>query len=82
MPAVAHTVHRLDGIEGGIDLVELASYAFDMGGNGVVVQHHAGGVHQLLAVFDVARVFGEGMHDPEFCQGQFQGLFLPAGTAP
>ena len=82
VPAIAHAVYGLDGIELGVNLIELAADALDMGGDGVVVQYYAGGVHQLLAVFYVAGVFGQSVHNPEFGQGQIQWLLTPIGVQP
>jgi hypothetical protein len=40
--------------------MKLAPHAFDVGGNGAIVQHHAGGIHELLTIFDVTRIARRG----------------------
>ena len=37
-----------------------------MGGDGIVIQHDPGSIHQLLTVFDMTGVLGKGIHYPEF----------------
>ena len=49
-----------------------------MRGDRVVIQYGLCRVHQLLAVLDMTRVTGQRVHHPELCQGQRDGLILPA----
>src|SRR5215470_8217485 len=74
MPAIAHTVHALDGIERVIERGELATDAFDVRGNGAIVYRQAGLAHQRIPVLHVARILRQRMHDPEFGQGQLERL--------
>ena len=45
-----------NGIEGVVDSEEFFAYAFDVRSDGVIVEHHVGGVHQLLARFHMTGV--------------------------
>ena len=59
--------------------LELAPYAFDMRGDGVVVQNDIGGIHQLLTILDMPRITRQGMHDPKFSQRQRDRSAVPGG---
>ncbi len=49
----------------------------DVRGDGVVVQDHVRGVHQLLPVLDVSRIARECVHDPELRQRQSHRRAVP-----
>ena len=57
--------------------MKFASNALDMRSDRVVVEYGLGGIHELLPVLYVTRVAGHRVDEPEFCQGQADGLFLP-----
>ena len=64
-PAVTHTVDGFDGVEVSIYCDELAANTFDVRRDGVVVENCLCGVHELLAVFNMARVSCHRMYQPK-----------------
>src|SRR5262249_35718909 len=76
-PAITHAVYGLHGVELGINALEFPADAFDVRGDGVVIQHNVGCVHELLSVLDMAGVPGQRIDDPELREGKEYDLALP-----
>src|SRR5262245_30056990 len=81
-PSIAHAVDGLHGVEARIERLELAAQALDMRGDGVVVEHDVGRVHELLAILDVAGMTRERVQYPELGQGKQHDLAVPLRLHP
>src|SRR5215470_9012982 len=76
-PAVAHAVDGLQAVECWLDALELAPDALHVRGDGVVIEHHIGRIHELLTAAHVSGMAGERMHDPELGERQQHHPVVP-----
>src|SRR6516162_9000335 len=73
MPTIAHAVHGLDRVEGGVHGQELRTNPFHLRRDRTVIENGVGRGHELLAVLHVPRVQGERVDDPELGQRERHG---------
>src|SRR5690606_41633551 len=77
IPPVTHAVSRLNAVKTVVQLSKLPTDTFDVGGHGVVIQHRAGGFHQLVSAADVAWMLHQRVQHPELGYGQVNRLIVP-----
>src|SRR5690349_24302248 len=78
VPAVAQTVHRVDGVEGAVHRLELAADALHVRGDGRVVDHDVRVAHQRFAILDVPGIASERVHEPELGEREIDRRAAPA----
>src|SRR6185312_11844533 len=81
-PAVAHAIHRIDGIKVGVDCEKLLPDALHVRGDRAVVDHDLCVSHELIAVLYVTWKLREAVHHPELCQRQIDRTAAPTHREP
>src|SRR6478672_6457056 len=82
---VTDAIQRFDLLELGIDLTELAAHPLDMAVDRAVVHVDrlaVGGIHQLVAVLDVAGPLSERLQQQELGDREVHLLALPGALVP